>query len=92
MEENLRVALFPDTYDEIDGVANTCRQFEAFARRRGLCFLIICGGERDKIETDGSVTRVTCRRGPIGFPLDKEAEAHRRILSHGNTGKIVLTP
>ena len=26
------------------------------------------------------------------FPLDKEAEAHRRILSHGNTGKIVLTP
>lgn len=53
-------------------MANTCRQFEAFARRRGLCFLIICGGERDKIETDGSVTRVTCRRGPIGFPLDKK--------------------
>ena len=26
------------------------------------------------------------------FPLDKEAEAHRRILAHGNTGKIVLTP
>ena len=26
------------------------------------------------------------------FSFDKAAEAHRRILSHGNTGKIVLIP
>ena len=26
------------------------------------------------------------------FPFDKAAEAHRRILAHGNTGKIILTP
>lgn len=26
------------------------------------------------------------------YPFTKAADAHRRILSHGNTGKIVLTP
>jgi NADPH:quinone reductase-like Zn-dependent oxidoreductase len=26
------------------------------------------------------------------YPFAKAAEAHRRILSHGNTGKIILTP
>jgi len=26
------------------------------------------------------------------FPFARAADAHRRILSHGNTGKIILTP
>ncbi len=52
-------------------MANTSRQFEAFARKRGLPFLTICGGSVNKAETDGSVTRIMRRRGPIGFPLDK---------------------
>ena len=26
------------------------------------------------------------------FPFDQAAEAHRRILAHGNTGKIILIP
>ena len=71
MAEYPRVAFFPDTYGEIDGVANTSRQFEAFARKRGLPFLTVCGGNENKLETDGSATRFTCRRGRIGFPLDK---------------------
>lgn len=52
-------------------MANTSRQFEAFARKRGLPFLTVCGGTHDAVETDGSVTRMTRRRGPIGFALDK---------------------
>jgi glycosyltransferase involved in cell wall biosynthesis len=70
MEKGLRVAFFPDTYDEIDGVANTSRQFEAFAKRRGLPLLIIHGGTSDNTATDGSIVRITRRRGPIGFALD----------------------
>jgi phosphatidylinositol alpha 1,6-mannosyltransferase len=53
-------------------VANTSRQFEAFAKRRELPFLIVCGGSRDTIENDGSVLRITLRRGRVGFPLDKK--------------------
>jgi len=53
-------------------VANTSRQFEAFARKRGLPVLIVCAGEQNSTQTNGSVTRLTFRRGPIGFPLDKK--------------------
>ena len=66
-----RVAFFPDAYYEIDGVANTSRQFEAFARERGLPFLIVHTGPKDETETSGSVTRIQLRRGPASFPLDR---------------------
>lgn len=70
MEKSLRIALFPDTYDEVDGVANTCRQFEAFAQRRGFPLLIVHGGTTDNAHTDGSVTRISRRRSSFGFALD----------------------
>ena len=66
-----RVAFFPDAYHEIDGVANTSRRFEKFAVEKGLPFLTICGGEKTNVEREGTLTRFTFRRGPIGFPLDK---------------------
>ena len=34
-----RVAYFPDSFHEVNGVAHTSRHFEAFARRRNLPFL-----------------------------------------------------
>jgi len=68
----LRVAFFPDCYHEIDGVANTARQFEAFALRHELPFLIVHGGAEDETQRTGSVSRVTYRRGPLGFALDKK--------------------
>lgn len=68
---DLRVAFFPDAYYEVDGVANTSRQFEAFARRRGLPFLVVHAGPRNEVASDGSVKRIQIRRGPIGFRLDR---------------------
>src|ERR1700753_1677287 len=70
--QSLRVAYFPDTYDEVDGVANTSRQFEAFARRHGIPFLTVHGGADDVFESNGSTTRMKCQRGRVGFPLDKQ--------------------
>jgi phosphatidylinositol alpha 1,6-mannosyltransferase len=83
-EQNVapRVAFFPDTYDEIDGVANTARQFEAFARRRELSLLMICGGERSSVEREGNLTRVMLRRGPVGFPVDKRHDFDLAFWRH----------
>lgn len=67
-----RVAFFPDTYHQIDGVANTSRQFEAFAIRNRLPFLTVFGGDENVMESDGTATRMSCRRGPIGFQLDSK--------------------
>lgn len=84
MEESLRIAFFPDTYDEIDGVANTSRQFEAFAKKRGLDFLIICGGTANKTETEGTVRRITFRRSSFGFPLDTDHTFDLAFWRHYN--------
>src|SRR5262249_27258694 len=69
--DGIRLAFFPDTYHEVDGVANTSRQLEAFAKRCGFPILVVCGGFFDKVEAEGSGTRIMCRRGRIAFQLDK---------------------
>ncbi|MGA7794804.1 MAG: glycosyltransferase [Candidatus Acidiferrales bacterium] len=80
--DNIRMALFPCTYREIDGVANTSRQFAAFAKERGFEFLLVHAGPRDEVVTDGSITRVQLRRGRIKFPLDGHHEFDLLFLRH----------
>lgn len=70
-KESPRVAFFPCVYHEVDGVAQTSRQFEAFARRQELPFLMVHAGPRDEVKTAGPVTRVQLQRGPVKFPLDR---------------------
>ena len=43
-----RVAYFPDSFHEVNGVAHTSRHFEAFARRRNLPFLCVRAGDRSQ--------------------------------------------
>ena len=80
--ENIRLALFPCTYREIDGVANTSRQFAAFAKERGYAFLLVHAGPRDEVVTDRSITRVQLRRSRIKFPLDGHHEFDLLFLRH----------
>jgi glycosyltransferase involved in cell wall biosynthesis len=72
INSRLRIAFFPDCYHEVDGVANTARQFEAFALRHELPLLIVHGGAEDEAQRIASVSRITYRRGPLGFALDKK--------------------
>jgi phosphatidylinositol alpha 1,6-mannosyltransferase len=66
-----RVALFPCTYHEVDGVASTSRQFEAFARRRELPLLMIMAGPKNAVARAGSVTKLQLRRSRMTFSLDR---------------------
>ena len=79
---SLRVAFFPDAYNEVDGVANTSRHFEAFAKHRGLPFLIIHAGPRNEIVTAGSVTKVQLCRSQASFPLDRAHDYDLLFLRH----------
>lgn len=79
---NLRVALFACTYSEIDGVANTSRQFAAFAREHGFEFLMVHAGPNNEVAVDGSVTRVQLARGRATFPLDGHHEFDLLFLRH----------
>jgi phosphatidylinositol alpha 1,6-mannosyltransferase len=80
--QSLRVAFFPDAYHEVDGVANTSRHFEAFARRRGIPLLLVHAGPQTEVATSDSVTKVQLRRSALRFPLDGAHEYDVLFLRH----------
>jgi glycosyltransferase involved in cell wall biosynthesis len=66
-----RVAFLPDSYLETNGAARTCRELAAFARRRGLPFLLAHFGAENRIERNG-IWRLEFQRSPLGFPVDAD--------------------
>jgi phosphatidylinositol alpha 1,6-mannosyltransferase len=77
-----RVAFFPCVYHEVDGVAQTSRHFEAFARRQELPFLMVHAGPQDEVSSAGPVTRVQLPRSPMKFPLDRAHDYDLLFLRH----------
>src|SRR5271170_1939585 len=79
----MRVAYFPDSYNEINGVAHTSRQFEAFARRRDLPFLMVRAGERSEpYVADSRVASLELKRGFLSFALEKDLRIDVGFLRH----------
>ena len=70
MSKYLRVAYFPDSFLEVDGVAMTSNKLVKFARERELPFLCIHAGPKNEIRDDGSIRFVTLKRSPLSIPLD----------------------
>jgi phosphatidylinositol alpha 1,6-mannosyltransferase len=96
-----RVALFCETFQEINGVALTARQLVAFAQRHDYPFLAIHGGPRVEQFIEGSVTRLELPRGPLSFRIESDlrydlwfwrhAQAARRALEAFRPGVIHVT-
>jgi glycosyltransferase involved in cell wall biosynthesis len=78
-----RVAYFPDSFHEVNGVAHTSRHFEAFARRRNLPFLCVRAGQRARALTqDGNVWTLELPRGFLSFALEKDLRFDPAFLRH----------
>ena len=78
-----RVAYFPDSFHEVNGVAHTSRHFEAFARRRNLPFLCVRAGDRAQSATkDGSVWTLELPRGFLSFALEKDLRFDPAYIRH----------
>jgi len=68
-----RVAYFPDSFHEVNGVAHTSRHFEAYARRKNLPFLCIRAGDRaEMLIEDGNVWTLELPRSILSFALEKD--------------------
>jgi glycosyltransferase involved in cell wall biosynthesis len=78
-----RVAYFPDSFHEVNGVAHTSRHFEAFARRLNLPFLCVRAGDRTQalIEED-NVWTLELPRGFLSFALEKDLRYDPAFLRH----------
>src|SRR5579862_8870294 len=78
-----RVAYFPDSFHEVNGVAHTSRHFEAFARRRNLPFLCVrAGGRAQALVEDGNVWTLELPRGMFSFALEKDLRFDPAFARH----------
>jgi len=78
-----RVAYFPDSFHEVNGVAHTSRHFEAFARRRNLPFLCVRAGDRSQaVMDDGNVWTLELPRSFLSFALEKRPPLDPAFLRH----------
>jgi phosphatidylinositol alpha 1,6-mannosyltransferase len=85
-----RVAFFPDSFVEVNGVAHTSRQLVAFAERRNLPMLCVHGGGRTEQIVEGRMTKLSLRRGNFGFGL--EADFRHDLLFWRHAKRAVTTP
>jgi len=74
MTQTPRVALFCETYHEINGVALTARQLVAYAKRQNLPLLAVHGGKQPGIETEGTVRRVELKRSWLSIGIESDLE------------------
>jgi glycosyltransferase involved in cell wall biosynthesis len=70
-----RVAYFPDSFHEVNGVAHTSRNFEAYAQRHQLPFLCVRAGDRAlAVVEQGPVRSLELQRSRTAVRLEKDLE------------------
>ncbi|WP_263380541.1 glycosyltransferase [Granulicella paludicola] len=72
-----RIAYFPDSFHEVNGVAHTSRNFAAWARRNDVPMLCVRAADPKKNKThvcepDGSVTALELGRSPLAVQLEQD--------------------
>ncbi len=72
VKEVLRVAYFPDSFLEINGVAMTSNKLTGFVRRRGYPFLCIYAGKKTEVTQDANITFVSLKRSALSFRMDED--------------------
>jgi phosphatidylinositol alpha 1,6-mannosyltransferase len=66
-----RVAYFPDSFHEVNGVAHTSRNFQAYAQRHSLPFLCVRAGDNPS-EIKGSVQTLELPRSAAAVGVEKD--------------------
>jgi len=91
MTSTPRVAFFTDSFHEVNGVALTSRQFEAFARARKLPFLSVHCGPREFVTKDEPAWTFQLRRGRAAFGLDRDLSCDPLLhLRHAQAAEVLL--
>lgn len=68
-----RVAFFPDSFHEVNGVAHTSRHFESFAHKHDLPLLCVrAGSRRSHLERNGKLWTLELPRAPYSIPLERD--------------------
>jgi phosphatidylinositol alpha 1,6-mannosyltransferase len=78
-----RVAYFPDSFHEVNGVAHTSRNFVAYAERHGLPFLCVrAGGRAQAFEQVGELRTLELKRSRGSVRMEKDLEFDTLFWRH----------
>src|SRR5258707_1232434 len=67
-----RVAFFADSFHEVNGVALTCRQFDAYARKNSRPFVSVHAGPETKVEESGPHKTIELNRGSAAISIESD--------------------
>jgi glycosyltransferase involved in cell wall biosynthesis len=68
-----RIAYFPDSFHEVNGVAHTSRNFAAYAQRRGIPMLCVRAGQKTRVcEPLGSMEALELGRSRLAVSLERD--------------------
>lgn len=84
MNKSLRVAFFPDSFTEVNGVAMTSQKLVGFAKKKGYPFLCVYAGGKNEIRQDGSVNYLSLKRSAMSFALDEDLAYDPLFQRHTN--------
>ena len=87
MKEVPRVAYFPDSFLEVNGVAMTSKRFVGYAGKNGYPFLCIHAGKKTESYEEGSVKYLSLKRSPVAFKLDEDLAYDPVFQRH--TGRVI---
>ena len=86
-----RVAYFPDSFHEVNGVAHTSRNFVAYAERHGLPFLCVRAGAREQaLEQVGELRTLELKRSRSSVRMEKDLEFDTLFWRHGEAIRLAL--
>ena len=71
MEETLRVAYFPDSFLEVNGVAMTSNRLVSYVKKNGLPFVNVHAGPRTEVTHEGNYTSISLKRSLASFTMDE---------------------
>src|ERR1700678_3351146 len=83
-----RIAYFPDSFHEVNGVAHTSRNFEAYAERHGLPFLCVRASGNTRASRRvaaqvGELRTLELRRSPMAVRMEKDLQFDPLFWQHG---------
>ena len=84
MNKSLRVAFFPDSFTEVNGVAMTSQRLVGFARKKNYPFLCVYAGGKNEKKQDGSVNYLSLKRSALSLSLDEDLAYDPLFQRHTN--------
>ena len=79
-----RVAFFPDSFLEINGVAMTSKRLIEYAKLKGYPFLCIHAGKKTEVSDDESIKYLSLKRSVVSFPMDEDLKYDPLFQRHTN--------